>query len=108
MATATEQIDGAEPTPRAPALGWRLLLSIGRLAGIAALLITFVRSFNHEINQPLVDGFWVLALLLWASEVKAHSTRPFVGVRIKWADARLILGILVVFAAAWLPFYDNW
>src|SRR5262249_49622487 len=99
-------------TAAAPPGVWRRrlsrLLSVVRLEAIVALLVNFIQRFDHGINQPAVDGLWLLALLVWGSEVWAHSGKPFIGVRMQWRDVRLIAGILVLFAAAWLPFYDNW
>jgi hypothetical protein len=86
----------------------RAWLTYVRLGGVLASLGLFLWLFDAARNQLLVDGLWVVALILWAMEVKARSHGPLVGARPQWADVWPIAVILVIFSAAWLPFYDNW
>ena len=86
----------------------RAWLSYVRLGGVLVSLALFLRYFDASQNQLLVDGLWVVALILWGMDVKARGHGPLLGVRPRWADVWPILVILVIFTAAWLPFYDNW
>ncbi len=85
--------------------GWLTCL---RLGGMVAALGLFLCFFVASQNQLLVDGLWVLALVLWALEVRTRGHAPLLGVRPQRADILPIAIILPIFAAAWLPFYDNW
>jgi hypothetical protein len=86
----------------------RAWLTYVRLVGVIAALVAFLWLFDTSRNQPLVDGLWALALILWVRDVKARSRGPLIGVRPQWGDILPVAVILPVFAAAWLPFYDNW
>src|SRR5207248_2558486 len=70
--------------------------------GCAAL---FGWHFDPSRTQWAVDGAWALALVLWTVGT-AHGSAGW-----RWPSAGALwpLGaLLVLFAAAWLPFYDNW
>lgn len=79
-----------------------------RWLGIVASLGLFAAAFNPEQNQVLVDGLWILALGLWASEVQSRSCGRLLAAHWCRRDLVPIAGILVVFVVAWLPFYNNW
>jgi len=104
-------VDAGNPQDQAPKRApsrARLLSSVVGISLMAILLFEFVRQFDHHFQQWIVDGYWVLALLIWMSLVKLWSDGVFVGVRVRRADLWPILALLVVFAAAWLPFHHDW
>ncbi len=98
-------------SPPLPTSGVRSLAglrSVVVLLVIAGLLTAFVIQFDHHEQQWLVDGFWVLAIVLWVFLVRSWGSGTFVGVRVRGADLRPILAFLLVFSAAWLPFHHDW
>ncbi len=81
--------------------------AFARMAAMATAFVLFLRWFNPARDQRLVDGLWLLGLLLWAWEMR-HRGGGLLGARVRWADVLPIAALLAIFAAAWLPFYDNW
>jgi len=77
----------------------------GAVIGFVALFLWY---FDSATNQPLVDSCWVLAIVVWGLQVKALSPAPWLGIRPRRADLVPLVLILAIFAAAWLPFFDNW
>jgi len=55
-----------------------------------------------------VDALWLLAIVFWCEAVREPDTRflPLIGLH--RGDLRPISALLLVFATAWLPFFDNW
>jgi hypothetical protein len=84
------------------------VLSIVRLLAAAVCLGVFLWFFDDKRPQLLVDGLWVLAILLWGSEVWSRSARARLRLRPRSGDVWSIAAILATFIVAWLPFYDNW
>lgn len=82
--------------------------SVTRIGASVAAFILFLRYFDYSRNQALVDGLWVVGLWLWAREIRVRSEGRLLGVHVQLADVLPIVALLVTFAAAWLPFYDNW
>jgi hypothetical protein len=70
-----------------------------------ALLAAFVLEFDPETPQWDVDAIWLAALAIWAGAVWTLRERGD-GWRIAhpWALSIAVL----LFCAAWLPFYGNW
>jgi hypothetical protein len=81
------------------------LVSTLRLAGVGVSVVAFILLFKPSVSRPLADALWLLALGLWVSEIRSRSGRLL---RMNRRDLLPILAILPIFAAAWLPFYDNW
>jgi hypothetical protein len=78
------------------------------VAGACASCGVFLWFFDPERDQRLVDALWPLAALFWGVFLKLVGRGPFLGVRPRLRDVWPIGLILPLFAAAWLPFYDNW
>jgi hypothetical protein len=71
------------------------------------LLLVFVRTFNPGVNGWLVNLSWLAALAVWSFGICLQDRAP----RIPAFDSKYVWPILFfvpVFAALWLPFYDNW
>ncbi len=71
------------------------------------LVAVFAVSFNPDSNRWLVNFAWLGALLVWIEGIRRADTSPAVAQRrprYLWA----FLLFVPFFAAAWLPFYDNW
>src|SRR6266404_2666 len=79
-----------------------------RLVVPTACFAAFVYLFDTTRDQRLVDGLWMGGLLLWVVEIGRRSGGALIGGRVQRADVVPIAVLLVVFMAAWLPFYDNW
>src|SRR5579862_29859 len=71
-------------------------------------LLGFVVFFAPEHRQLLVDGLWIVALVLWCANVRQLDAGPLLTARPQRRDLLLLGLILVIFVAGWLPFYDNW
>ena len=84
------------------------LIRYTRRAGFVLSLVAFAHWFDPERAQWLIDGLWVLAIGLWVAEVQSISANSLLPRRIQSGDVWPIVGLLVVFAAAWLPFCTNW
>jgi len=103
------EVNQAEPSTRRPSASaaW-LLIGYLRLTALVVAFLLFGWWFDAREIQTLAPALWALTLLLWACEVRSRSAQPIlvqpVMLRQHWPLALL----LVVFAAAWLPFYDNW
>lgn len=76
--------------------------------GIAGSLGLFALWFNPQRSQWLVSGLWLLALCLWIVNVRRLERRPCPLSRPPSADVTIASSLLLSFAVAWLPFYDNW
>lgn len=106
-------MSGAEQQAPASGAGARSVLSRPRaqvvcVVGAALAMGLFVRYFDFQVAQARIDGLWLVSLLLWLSAVflqqPPERLPPVLRVRDLWP-----LGVLFpVFAACWLPFYDNW
>jgi len=102
--------DGTESQRR----GWngrRVLLWLSRTAFfvvVVVCIVTFVTSFDFSSKDLTIDGLWVGALFAWASLVYTFKEGPFIGVRPRWKQYWPLAILLPLFAACWLPFYDNW
>ena len=84
------------------------LVRWGRLAGLAGALVMFLLLFQPERDQRLVDALWLIALLLWASEIRSRAGGRLLDLELRRADVLPMVVILPIFAAAWVPFHDNW
>lgn len=101
------------PAARAPVAidgvsRWSRLLLAVCLVSIVASLVMFRRLFVHDRPQLLVDGLWLLAILLWVAVVRLMGGGLRFGLTVRRAEVWPIALLVLVFAAAWLPFYDNW
>jgi hypothetical protein len=107
-----------------------MILTIVRIAAwacLAACVGWFCVAFNAgdpSRHQILVDGLWLLALVLWSVQISAFTAGTCTSVgTIQRANTPLnpplargeekggwwpIVALLTIFAVAWLPFYDNW
>jgi hypothetical protein len=83
------------------------LASWGRIAAVVAALLLYVRFFDYSKPQ-LVDGLWLVAIVLWVFEIRSCDPAGLLGLHVRRADLLPIALILPLFAAAWLPFYNNW
>lgn len=75
---------------------------------VAACVGAFAVYFDPNKVQWGVDALWLSAILLWVVECRRLNhgrLSPFSPTR---ADILPIAGLIAVFAACWLPFYDNW
>jgi hypothetical protein len=82
-----------------------------RYLGLTAAFVSlglFVLWFDPGRHQWGVDGLWLLSVLLWVMAVRGDAASPRPGGGVTVADVVPLTVVLVVFAAAWLPFYDNW
>ena len=79
-----------------------------RLGGVIASLGLFGYWFNPGLNDWLVNALWLLAICLWVMEIRDISGQPLLGVHPTREQVMPIAVVLLLFAAAWLPFYDNW
>jgi hypothetical protein len=80
-----------------------------RLAPAAAIILPlglFIYRFDPGRSQWLVDGLWLLAMGLWALAISRRSRARILSAR--RTDVVAVGGLLVVFCAAWLPFWANW
>jgi hypothetical protein len=87
-------------------LWWACRLAL--LAAVAACVGGFVTTFNFNDKHLAVDGLWLGALIAWALLIRSFNDGPFIGLRPRWPDFRPLVIVLPLFAACWLPFYDNW
>ncbi len=74
------------------------------------LLVLFARWFDPRVMQWRVDTLWAGAIVVWVVAIR-RLTGPPHGLLPSWPSAHSLLlpaALLAVFAAAWLPFYDNW
>ena len=80
----------------------RLFLTAAAAVG---LLAVFVLQFDPETLQWGVDALWLTALAVWAVSVwTVRARRDRWRIAHPWALATAVL----LFCAAWLPFYGNW
>jgi hypothetical protein len=79
-----------------------------RVGTLVASLGLFIFWFDPSQIQWLVDGLWLLAVVLWVWEIRRLCGGPLLDRHPTRADVVPIAVTLGVFAAAWLPFYDNW
>ena len=86
----------------------RRVIGYARLALIPIALGLFCKLFHPGVDQRWVDGLWLLALLLWVIEVRYLAGGSLPVPRVAWEDAWPIGALLLLLAAAWLPFFDNW
>src|SRR5512140_2896050 len=84
------------------------LLAVVRFAAPAAAVMLFGLWFKPGEPQSIVDGLWVLAVVLWAAAIRHASGGRLLRGRVEPWDVGAIVGFLGLFAAAWLPFYNNW
>ncbi len=94
-----------------PRRSYRILLWISRLlllGAVALCIFTFVTTFDFGDKHLGVDGLWVGSLIAWALFVRSFNQGSFIGVRPRWEQYRPLAVLLTLFAACWLPFYDNW
>jgi hypothetical protein len=71
------------------------------------LLMCFVITFNPDVNRWLVTFTWLAALLSWAFGIW-RSDPPAASGRINRGHVWVLVAFVAVFAATWLPLYDNW
>jgi hypothetical protein len=69
------------------------------------LAVLFARLFDPLTPRWWVDAIWLAALAVWSGTV--WTLRPR-GRRWQPRNAIPLAILLVVFCAAWLPFFDNW
>ncbi len=84
-------------------------LTIALAAASWALLAAFAWLFQPGAPQWWVDGLWLAAVVAWVLTIRRLVSPP--SLLPAWPAAReaLLPGtFLLVFAACWLPFYDNW
>lgn len=82
--------------------------SVGGALGALILFALFVGFFRPGYVQWGVDSLWVATLVLWGATIRRISGTTLLR---SWPSARglVLLGaLLAIFAACWLPFYDNW
>lgn len=77
------------------------------LVSAAACMTAFVRNFYHNVPQ-WSDGLWLLSLLSWLAAVVLQPSPERAPRILRVADFWPMALLLPVFAACWLPFYDNW
>lgn len=86
---------------------FRLLVPAAALLA-TGLLATFVVFFDPTRRQPLVEWAYYSAVLVWILSVRiCHGSvwpRGTFGVK----DSLLLGGFLALFAACWIPVYDDW
>lgn len=74
-----------------------------------ALLAAFAWLFQPGEPQWWVDGLWLGAVVVWVVVVRRLVSPP--ALLPAWPRPRAALlpgALLLLFAACWLPFYDNW
>ena len=74
---------------------------------LLALVVIFAATFDPEVNRWFVNFTWLAALGIWAGIVW-RSDGPSPASRLKGKYVWPFLLFVPVFAAVWLPFYDNW
>ncbi len=79
-----------------------------RIALLVTFLALFAVWFQPYASQLLVDGLWLAAVALWVFEVRQAGSTPFFGFKVSRRDVAPIAVLILLFACAWLPFYDNW
>jgi len=107
----SREIQAVQPPVTLPTGGqplWQWVLRVSGLLSIIACVAFFVRYFDHETPQLYVDGLFLVAIILWVTIVASFERGPLLGITVSRADLWPLVLILVTFAAAWLPFYDNW
>jgi hypothetical protein len=72
-----------------------------------ALLVYFVAAFNPGVNRWPVNFAWLAALLSWAFGVW-RSDPPAKDAQFNRRHIWVLVPFVLIFAATWLPFYDNW
>lgn len=90
-----------------PATPWRRALSLA--IGVVAVMpfMLFLRSFEWNVAQ-WTDAYWPAAIALWATAVMVWPPRTRATSPWQARDFAPLAALLMVFAAVWLPFYDNW
>ncbi len=83
-------------------------MRVARFALVMTLVTWFSRSFQPYVNQPLVDSLWLLAIAIWVFEIRQISGAPLLHFQVARQHLWPIIVLIAVFAASWLPFYDNW
>jgi hypothetical protein len=69
------------------------------------LAIVFAWLFDPFTLRWWVDAIWLAAVAVWSGTVWTLRTR---GARWQPRNAIPLAILLVIFCAAWLPFFDNW
>ncbi|MBI4519170.1 MAG: hypothetical protein HY699_25545 [Deltaproteobacteria bacterium] len=111
---ALDELPGVEPPARPEQLNRRgERLGAASAAATLALFVLFVLWFRPGEVQWGVDALWLGALVLWGLTVRhLAALRRLGGPRLPvWPRGRelwLPALLLAMFAAGWLPFYDNW
>lgn len=111
MRPRTAEANPADHPPRPgrasaiPGVGW---LSAIRLVAVALALALFGRHYDWQQPQLLVPGLWLAAIVLWSWDVRSRRAGPAFGLAVPATDLKTLAVLLAVFAAGWLPFYDNW
>jgi len=72
-----------------------------------ALLVYFVATFNPDVNRWSVTFTWLAALLSWAFGIW-RSDPPAKDGHFDRRHIWVLVPFVLIFAATWLPFYDNW
>jgi hypothetical protein len=67
----------------------------------------FLQTYDYSRAQWM-DGLWFVAIMLWVALVGSFEPEPLLEMRVTRAELGPLAVILAIFAAAWLPFYDNW
>lgn len=76
---------------------------------LAAVLFQFAFLQTFDWHEPQwTDATWFAALASWVGAVLASSPRATEPLPWRRADFAPLVLLLLVFAACWLPFYDNW
>jgi hypothetical protein len=74
---------------------------------LLALMVIFAATFNPEVNRWLVNLTWLAALLIWAAGIWRFDS-PAKDRHFDRRHVWVLVPFVAVFAATWLPFYDNW
>jgi hypothetical protein len=79
------------------------------LAGAAVfLLAAFVYWFQPAVSRWWADALWLAAIAAWVVHGRVTSGTTLLPGRVTRPDVVPIAALVVVFAAGWLPFYNNW
>jgi hypothetical protein len=108
---STKRLNSCIAPQREPLLAFaRLLLMMRylRLGLLVGSLVLYVRWFDPKEVQWLVHMLWLLAVGLWVIEVRHLSGGRLLNLSIGRAEVAPIVVTLIIFAACWLPFYNNW
>lgn len=84
------------------------IVSLAAFVLAIASAVAFVRFFDfHEAQYS--DLLWLAGVVLWAIAVRSATSRPVSGEPlVRPRDFGFLVVFLPLFAACWLPFYDNW